>query len=285
MSSDEKEALRAYKISVEYQMLQEACPVGVMVLPEMNNIRKFHGVAFIRTGSYRQGVFRFTMDLPLDYNSEGSFPSVYFTPSLFNPLVNPVTGKMAMNKMMDTWDPTKHFLSTALTCVKKIFTRQSFDEIEPGAAPNEEARRLFDSDRETFNTEALRSVKQSLAAIHVSPAGNNPLRFSEPLPAHDFLRETILGELLAEREKEFQRLNRSDSDKEEDEEGSMRARRDSYAEVRSILANRGSGSSSPAQRERSGNSSNKLETPKSGRLQSFFDLGSPGRSSESPGSS
>ncbi len=283
MSSDEKEALRAYKISVEYQMIEEAGPAGVMMLPEMNNIRRFHGAAFIRTGSYRQGVFRFTMDLPLDYNSEGSFPSVAFTPGLFNPLVDSVTGKMAMNKMMDIWDPTKHFLSTALTCVKRIFTMQSFDEIEPGTAPNEAARRLFDSDRQTFNTEALRSVEQSLSAIHVSPAENNPLRFLEPVPAHDFLRETILGELLAEREKEFQRLNGSDSNEEEDEKGSTRARRDSYAEARSMLANRGSGSSSPAQIKRS-SSGNKLETPKSSRLQSFFDLGSPERSSVSPGS-
>ena len=63
--------------------------------------------------------------------------------------MNPVTGKMAMNKMMDTWDPTKHFLSPS--CVKKIFTIQSFDEIEPGAAPNESASAVR-CDRETFNT-------------------------------------------------------------------------------------------------------------------------------------
>ena len=39
MSSDEKEALRAYKISVEYQMIEEAGPASVMMLPEMDYIR------------------------------------------------------------------------------------------------------------------------------------------------------------------------------------------------------------------------------------------------------
>ena len=93
MSESDIEALRAYKISVEYRMLGEAAPSGVMVLPEIDNIRKFHGVAFIRSGAYRRGIFRFTMELPVDYNSEGSFPIVVFSPSIFNPLVDAFTGK------------------------------------------------------------------------------------------------------------------------------------------------------------------------------------------------
>ena len=294
MGESEEEALRAYKISVEYKMLGEASPSGVMVLPEIDNIRKFYGVIFIRTGAYRRGIFRFTMELPLDYNSEGSFPIVTFSPSIFNPLVDPVTGKMALTtktKVMNTWDPTKHFLSTVLTCVKRIFTAQSFDNIEPGAAPNEIARHLFDSNRETFNAEVLRSVETSLSSIHLRPEDKNPFRFCEPIAAHGFLRETLVGGMLADRDREFQRLNRGESDEEDNEAQSARMRRDSYAEARSMLESLKDNSHSGPSREedgsrssRSSRDSNKLETPKSGRLQSFYDLSplSPSTPSTSP---
>ena len=87
---------------------------------------------------------------------------------------------MTKTKVMDVWDPTKHFLSTALSCVKRIFTTQSFDNIEVGTAPNENARQLFDYNRERFNEEALRSVELSLAAIHVSPSAG--ILFDSPSP-------------------------------------------------------------------------------------------------------
>ena len=301
MTDGVEQGILDYKISVEYQCLSRAAPAGVMVLPEINNIRKFHGVAFVRVGAYRQGVFMFTMVLPADYNSAGSFPSIVFTPPIFNPLVNSETGKMALvmdGMIMREWDPTKNFLSTALSCVKRMFHAQNFEKIEPGTAPNEYARQLFDEDREAFNTEVLKSVDKSLEALKKAPQVSNPFKFSTPLPAHEFLRQTLVGDLIEERGKELQKLNRADHDVEGDlsDDDSSRTRRDSYREARamleaswsspgrrrdttkksgSIIGSTGGSDISSLNQRRSISNSTPETTPKKSKLQSFFDLSTP----------
>ena len=37
-------------------------------MPEFNDIRKYHGVIFVKKGLYRDGIFRFTLVLPKEYN-------------------------------------------------------------------------------------------------------------------------------------------------------------------------------------------------------------------------
>ena len=51
-------------------------------MPEQDNIRMFHGVIFVRRGLYRDGIFRFTMELPYNYNSINSYPIITFIPLL-----------------------------------------------------------------------------------------------------------------------------------------------------------------------------------------------------------
>ena len=63
----------------------------------------FHGVIFVRRGLYRDGIFRFTLELPEEYNSIGSYPTVTFMPiidestglysMIFHPLINPEVRK------------------------------------------------------------------------------------------------------------------------------------------------------------------------------------------------
>ena len=57
-------------------------------MPHLDDIRQFSGVIFIRRGLYKNGIFRFKMILPSNYNSLGSTPQIMFTPPIFNPLVD-----------------------------------------------------------------------------------------------------------------------------------------------------------------------------------------------------
>ena len=57
-------------------------------MPHLDDIRQLFGVIFVRRGTYRNGVFRFQLLLPAEYNSVGSVPRIIFTTPVFNPLVD-----------------------------------------------------------------------------------------------------------------------------------------------------------------------------------------------------
>jgi ubiquitin-protein ligase len=104
-------------------------PAGVYLMPEFDNIRKLHGVIFVRRGLYRDGVFRFTMTLPQLYNDENTHPIINFTPPIYNPLVDPTTGllDLTVDESLKEWQPDKHFIVTAVTFLKKIFYMKDYD--------------------------------------------------------------------------------------------------------------------------------------------------------------
>ena len=58
-------------------------------MPQLDDIRKLDGVIFLRRGLYRDGVFRFQMTLPHNYNGWNSHPRIVFTPPIFSPLIDP----------------------------------------------------------------------------------------------------------------------------------------------------------------------------------------------------
>jgi len=82
------EHLKDFKLAVEFKYLMKNAPSGVFLMPQFDDIRKLHGVIFVRRGLYRNGVFRFKMDLPKSYNSYNAHPIITFTPPVFNPLID-----------------------------------------------------------------------------------------------------------------------------------------------------------------------------------------------------
>jgi len=191
--------LRDIRLAIEFKHLVGHAPGGIYMFPHPNDIRQLFGVAFLRKGLYRGGIFRFKITLPKDYNSVGSYPHVVFTPPIFHPLVDPTTGvlRLQCSEQFSDWDPTKHFLITVLIFLKKIFYLKSFDTMHD--VPNEEAMQLFNAARETFSSRAQECVADSAANLNRMPAGC-PLVFTEPKPAHKALRDQIFGASAAQRE-------------------------------------------------------------------------------------
>ena len=99
-------------------------------MPEFDNIRILHGAIFLRKGLYRDGIFRFTIKLPLSYNSFNSHPVINFQPPIFHPLVNAETGELDLKSdaTLTEWEPDKHYIVTALIFIKKIFYLKSFEQ-------------------------------------------------------------------------------------------------------------------------------------------------------------
>jgi len=48
----------------QYSRLATACPSGVYVLPDKDNVWVWHGVIFVHSAFYSQGIFRFVIDIP-----------------------------------------------------------------------------------------------------------------------------------------------------------------------------------------------------------------------------
>eukprot|EP00605_Chrysophyceae_sp_TOSAG23-4_P000010 GSChrysophyteH1.ASY1.ANO1.10.1 assembled CDS len=216
---DSERSLRDYKLSIEYKYLVDHAPGGVFLLPELENIRTLHGVIFVRRGLYRDGVFRFVIHLPEEYNAANAFPDVRFTPPVFNPLVDEKSGRLQLtlnDKLMTEWVPEKHFLATIVTTIKKTFYMKSYESYPQGELVNEAARTLYNHDKGQFYEKAKVCVQQSIdeATLYSSQNSdnkdNNPSStqsgtnsntfvFTAMEPSHEVLRKAILGELHAHR--------------------------------------------------------------------------------------
>lgn len=64
-------------------------------------------------------------------------PEIRFTPPIFNPLVDPVSGvlDLKIDPLLQAWQPERHFIVTAITFLKKIFYMKSYDQFQPSPNP------------------------------------------------------------------------------------------------------------------------------------------------------
>ena len=141
-------------MTVEFKHLQQNAPGGVYVVPA--TLRLWHGVIFLRRGMYASGIYRFRVELPEEYNEVDAWPRVFLEKNgdfhCYSPLVDADTGEVDLKKAYPRWDPTKHFVVTALTFLKKIFYLKESDLPKDA----NQAARDFKEDPPTF----LRSVRE-----------------------------------------------------------------------------------------------------------------------------
>ena len=115
----EREKRRDYQLLVEYTSLKTYAPLGMYVIPQLANMRVWHGVIFIRQGEYKGGVFRFKIEIPYSYPQ--TIPAVFFHTYVYHPLIHPETGELALGPQFPSWEPGKHFIFSILAYIKKIF--------------------------------------------------------------------------------------------------------------------------------------------------------------------
>jgi ubiquitin-protein ligase len=137
------EQMNEFTVVLELKYLAAHAPNGVFIGNDRNNLKKLHGLIFIKRGLYQDGVFRFVIDLPSSYNSIGSQPIVKFTSKIYNPFVDAATGLLDLKLAAEfsRWDPSTHSLTTIATTVKRIFLIRSFEKYA-SRAPNEDAAKL-----------------------------------------------------------------------------------------------------------------------------------------------
>lgn len=185
--------MRDYKLSIEYKHLKQHCPGGVYLVPSINDLRLFHGVIFVRRGAFTNGIFKFTLRCPDRYNHAGTHPVVSFSSYVYNPHVHPQTGEVDVQVAYPRWDPSKHFLVTVLTYMKRIFYVKDYKDLGPdeqNRLPNQEALRLFQADQEGYRRRVLECVKESQRSVYLNDPGCT-IQFSEETSVHQALRDMM----------------------------------------------------------------------------------------------
>ena len=154
------QAIKDYKLTVEYKHLKQNSPGGIYVVPSFADLRTWHGVIFVRRGMYASGVFKFRVELPPEYNDVGAWPRVFFTSRIYSPLVDADSGELDVKFAYPEWDPAKHYVVTVLTFLKKIFyIKDGFEGYE--APKNAAAARAYADDAPEFLREVEACVRAS----------------------------------------------------------------------------------------------------------------------------
>ena len=101
-----------------------------------------------------------------------------------------VTGEVDLSSAFPEWDPSKHFLVTALTYVKRIFYVRDYEGLsddERGRLPNQDALLLFQSDIDGYRRRVLECVRESQRSVYLNEPGCT-ISFKKEDSNHEALR-------------------------------------------------------------------------------------------------
>jgi Ubiquitin-conjugating enzyme len=129
------------------------------------------------------------MTLPKKYNDVNQHPEIMFQSTIYNPFVDPKTGRLDVQRTYPKWDPTRHYLVTVLTFVKKIFYAKSYDDT---AVANLEAKQLFQTNPSAFRTKIDECVRTSQKEVFEQQHDPTSLiKFTEDELGHRVLRDLL----------------------------------------------------------------------------------------------
>lgn len=186
LQEEREQALRDYKVTIEYKHLKSHAPGGVYLVPSHTNLRHFFGLIFVRRGPFTNGIFKFQLKLPPQYNDTDMWPKIFFDSRVYNPYVDETSGELDIQSAYPTWDPSRHYLVTVLTYLKKIFYSKNFADAKANVA----AKQLSETDPEAYRKKVEECVEESQKNVYVNRAGSTA-RFTEEAVSHRVLRDLL----------------------------------------------------------------------------------------------
>lgn len=186
IQEEREQALRDYKVTIEYKHLKSHAPGGVYLIPSMDNLRNFFGIIFVRRGPFTNGIFKFELKLPPKYNDVNMWPEIIFSSKVYNPYVDEATGALDIKSAYPNWDPSRHYLVTVLTFLKKIFYSKNFAD----AKANLDARKLAETDPEAYRAKVTDCVKESQKNMYINQDASTA-KFTEEQVCHRVLRDLL----------------------------------------------------------------------------------------------
>jgi hypothetical protein len=105
---------------------------------------------------------------------------------VYNPYVVEKTGELDIRSAYPSWDPSRHYLVTVLTYLKKIFYSKNFGD----AKANLEAKNLAEKDPGAYRKKVDACVRESQKEMYVNDAGSTA-KFTEEQVSHRVLRDLL----------------------------------------------------------------------------------------------
>ncbi|RHY00420.1 hypothetical protein DYB25_000443 [Aphanomyces astaci] len=208
------QTMKDYGLMIEYKHMKHHVPSGIYVLPNFDEPRVWHGVIFIHQGLYRNGIFKFSIKIPEQYNATGTYPKITFYSKVFHPYVYPESNDLDLLPKFPTWDPDLHYIVSVLVYMKSIFYSKEFSP-DVRRVANGKALDLYDHTPSPYSHTPRASshvvyrfrrhpeayveqvdacVQASLTNLYQNEPGSS-LRFTKPIPAHETLRQEFLQQL------------------------------------------------------------------------------------------
>uniref|UniRef100_A0A182JV24 UBC core domain-containing protein n=1 Tax=Anopheles christyi TaxID=43041 RepID=A0A182JV24_9DIPT len=167
--------LQEYKILAEYERLQSEDIGGVYVTPSYENPFLWFGVIFVRSGVYKDAVFRFTITLPQRFPNDITVPVFTFQSSVFHPNIDPSDGVLNLSDAFPKWQPGDSHIWQMLKFVQFILENLDDHTIQSEYVVNNEAYRLLMENRTEFLMRVVQCVEESQQKLYELPA--QPDRF------------------------------------------------------------------------------------------------------------
>ncbi|KAJ1676045.1 hypothetical protein EV182_000038 [Spiromyces aspiralis] len=146
-------------IELNYLRSRRHCPSRMYIMPSMSTLN-----VFPRSGYWKGGVFRFRINIPLEYPNVR--PSVHMLTNLFHPLVDPNSGEFTIRHQFPQWRPNRDYVFHILHYIKNSFKPACLAalalDLTADNCPNPAALELYKSDIKLFEEYASRSSKYSV---------------------------------------------------------------------------------------------------------------------------
>ncbi|XP_038069895.1 AKT-interacting protein-like [Patiria miniata] len=164
-----------YALMAEFNQLHKQKLPGVHVIPSAKSPLHWFGVLFIRQGLYQEGIFKFDLLIPENY-PDGDSPRLIFRPSIFHPIVDPVSGELDVQRAFTKWKRNVNHIWQVL-----LYARRVFYKIDTKAPLNPEAAVLYEEEMDLFKSKVNETVEMCKSRKYDPPYSEDPhaIHFSE----------------------------------------------------------------------------------------------------------
>lgn len=150
-------------------------------MPTKNHSLLWDGIIFVRAGPFKNGIFRFTLQLDSSFPTQKAYPCIRLLSPLMHPLVSEDTMVFDASSAFPTWSENDHvyellkFLKYALEnidyCCTQILSPPS----------NHSALELHNSDRQKFIEMAQETANRSVNEIFTSDDKQHVFAFDKSI--------------------------------------------------------------------------------------------------------
>lgn len=161
--------LQEYKILTEYERLQSEDLGGVYVTPSYGNPFLWFGVIFVRSGMYKDGVFRFTITLPSRFPNDSTTPILAFQSDLFHPLISPDDGVFDLTDAFPKWQPGDNHIWQILKFLQFVLQNPEEHSFRSEQLTGNEAFELLMENRSEFVMRVEQCVEESQHKLYDLP--------------------------------------------------------------------------------------------------------------------